>query len=271
MVYIVLLIWAVLAILFAHTDLQISIAVVDPSANWALFLAEHGQKPGKLVFIVALFLLAVAKHEKVWKSDLLAYLFIGLSAFVITAVLKIPELYRPVSIGLITILQVALYRLRPVTSEKLLLFAKVTVAMSVVGLIFVNLGKDVWGRVRFVQLDGLYSQFTPWYLPQGYNDYKSFPSGHAAFAWMLLPVLILVADRRRVARIIVASLTIAWALSVVVSRVWLGAHYASDVLFSSGVVIVSFLLFYSYVKRHGLKSPALSAETKVGEDHPSRP
>ncbi len=77
-------------------------------------------------------------------------------------------------------------------------YAKVVVGMALFGyVIFIQGVKYFWGRVRFRELDAAFSQFTPWYLPQGITGSDSFPSGHAAMGWMLLALLILLANKKQ--------------------------------------------------------------------------
>ena len=122
-------------------------------------------------------------------------------------------------------------------------------------LLFVQIVKILCGRIRFRDLDlPGYTNFTPWFLPPGLSsDGKSFPSGHTAMGWMLLPLLIAVKDReiKDPYRIVVTVLVIGWGIFVGFSRIVLGAHYASDVLFSTGMAAIVTILLYkkSYLKR----------------------
>jgi membrane-associated phospholipid phosphatase len=92
--------------------------------------------------------------------------------------------------------------------------------------------KTLWGRVRYRDLDALHAAFTPWYLPQGHTGHASFPSGHTAMGWLLLPCLLLW-PARSLAWWVGAVLSVGWGCFVGASRIVIGAHYASDVLFST--------------------------------------
>jgi membrane-associated phospholipid phosphatase len=116
--------------------------------------------------------------------------------------------------------------------------------MAFIGyLICIQLVKIFWGRVRFRDLDALHSNFTNWYLPNGITGHESFPSGHAAMAWMLLPLIILLPKKNKIAIIFTVGVITVWGIAVPLSRLVIGAHYASDVLFGSFIVIISFLVF----------------------------
>ncbi|MEJ2105026.1 MAG: phosphatase PAP2 family protein, partial [Ignavibacteriaceae bacterium] len=85
-------------------------------------------------------------------------------------------------------------------------------------VICIQLVKIIWGRVRFRDLDALYSQFTSWYLPQGITGFDSFPSGHAAMGWMVLPVFILLSKKTNLTKYSVLALIIIWAVVLSLSR-----------------------------------------------------
>jgi len=104
--------------------------------------------------------------------------------------------------------------------------------------------KHIWGRIRFRDLDSFYSNFTPWFLPNGINGNQSFPSGHAAMSWMILPILMLTPNNTLFRSIIILFIII-WGLIVPVSRVVIGAHYASDALFGACIIILSYLIIKS--------------------------
>ncbi len=122
-------------------------------------------------------------------------------------------------------------------------FSKISVLLGVCGyLCLIQPIKLLWGRVRFRDLDTLYSNFTPWFLPNGINGNQSFPSGHAAMAWMILPLFLLVVNKSNNIKISLLILIVSWGLAVSLSRVVMGAHYVSDVLFGSFIIIVVFLI-----------------------------
>ncbi|MHA2294209.1 MAG: phosphatase PAP2 family protein, partial [Candidatus Hodarchaeales archaeon] len=83
---------------------------------------------------------------------------------------------------------------------------------------------------------------TPWFSPQGITGDFSFPSGHTAMGWMLLPLVLLTREKSRKSKILALTVIIAWGLIVALGRIVIGAHYVSDVLFSSCVAFITFLL-----------------------------
>ena len=55
-IYLLIIIWSVLAGYLAFSDLQISNSIVNTNTGWALFLEKYGELPGLTVIIVGIFL-----------------------------------------------------------------------------------------------------------------------------------------------------------------------------------------------------------------------
>jgi membrane-associated phospholipid phosphatase len=148
-----------------------------------------------------------------------------------------------VSVVLNLIYFIIIHKIQQVKSEAVIKYSKVVVAVALFGYVICIQGiKYFWGRVRFRELDAAFSQFSPWYLPQGITGYDSFPSGHAAMGWILLPLLILLVNKKYWIRFSMFILIFIWAVVLASSRVVIGAHYTSDVLFGSFFIIITFLL-----------------------------
>ncbi len=63
-------------------------------------------------------------------------------------------------------------------------------------------------------------------------------------AWMILPLLILVSNKSKIIKNALLLIIIFWGLIVPVSRIVIGAHYPSDVLFGACIIILSYLMLY---------------------------
>lgn len=198
--------WTLLAVLFAMYDLDISVAFVDRNSGWSAFLERWGEHPATYLLLVSILVLAVQTAARIANR--------------LTGKPTQPKSFLP---------------------HTLIQFAHATIVMNVVcRLIVVVATKYVWGRVRFKNLSPDYSEFTPWYIINGPNGNASFVSGHSASAWMVLPLIILASRLPRIGQLAVTGLCFAWGFAMAVSRVRIGAHYASDVLFASAVCLLVF-------------------------------
>ena len=133
-------------------------------------------------------------------------------------------------------------RMLPVTQNpRIQRFAAVGTAFAAIVLLSVLALKELWGRPRFRDLSEAQTGFSMWLVPQGPNGNHSFPSGHTAFAWMMLPLITLVPQQRRGTRRLVTVAVVGWGITCALSRVYIGAHFASDVLFSTYLSAVVFI------------------------------
>ena len=258
MIYLLSIVWSVLAGYFAFSDLQISNSIFNPNAEWAVFLEWYGELPGAIVVLSGLIIYIVHySNSLVKRISVIALLQIAATAVLIYIIFIIlwgltgrqnffyDNLFSLAAASLFftLIIVITLNKIALNFSPAVLLTSKVITAMSLIGyLIFIQMIKIFWGRLRFRELNSFQSDFTEWYLPQGITGSESLPSGHAAMAWMLLPLIILLPKKNKIAKMFTAGLIVAWGIAVPLSRVVIGAHYASDVLFGSFIMIISFLV-----------------------------
>ena len=245
---VVIIIWVILGIIFGLYDLAISIAVVDEASIWGNFGADYGEIPGYALIAIALATLLGSLFTNLKLQKIPAY--VGMFVGVLFILLVDDEDYF--NIGWSLIFSLLIYTI--VTWNKdwkqYRNISGVIALLAVINpLLFVQITKILCGRIRFSDLfypD--YTSFTPWFLPPGISLVNSsFPSGHAAMGWMFLPLLITVKDRKikDPLRIIITILVIGWGLFVGLSRIVVGAHYASDVLFSTGAASIITIFLYS--------------------------
>ena len=256
-----LFIWAMLAAYFVFTDLQISLSVVDQNSGWANFLRGFGEIPGLLVLYSGA-VIFIASYKSGSKLKYYSFtIFIFLTAVYLSKRTSF-TIYHGVTgnydfvteyklyiylIFFVLNFLIYLFLTKLNYSDKLKTYSKVSILLGLYGYLFlVQPIKKLWGRVRFRDLDALYSNFTPWFLPNGINGNESFPSGHAAMAWMILPLLLLVVNKSKKIKISLLILIISWGLAVSLSRVEIGAHFASDALFGAFIIVIVFLLLIKY-------------------------
>jgi membrane-associated phospholipid phosphatase len=254
---IIFLILIAAAILTEIYDLEISKYLVNQNSVWARFLENYGMIPGLLVIMsgVYIYYSFIKSRSDIWSYLLRSIFFLvnsGLTYYLFEIFLdKIASesliLFLAISFAINLIVFLIVHKRNPVTSSSLIKYSKVVVGMAFLGYVLgIQLVKFFWGRVRFRELDLNFSQFTQWYIPQGITGFDSFPSGHAATGWMLLAILILFKKKKFWLKELVLLLIIIWSVFLAFSRVVIGAHFASDVLFGSFFIILTFLILNQY-------------------------
>ena len=250
-----------LALTFAFTDWKISQALYNPEAGWADFMEIYGQLPGAFVgFMGGAVLLALFKVKKRAKTiagvvGLFLVTYLASAMFWLDALgAQGGETNAPLALLLgLVMLILALVLLKRIPEEKLGSIKPVAqvalTLMFVAGIITVWSIKIPWGRwtYRDILEAGNIALFTPWYLPQGSNGHHSFFSGHTAMAFSVLPLLLLV-KKEHSARNILLVVLLLWGLLGAMSRVVVGAHFASDVLFGAGETILWFVLLSKWYR-----------------------
>ena len=240
--------WIILAIIFGIFDLEISIAIVDEDSIWGNFGADYGETPGWVLIIIALAILIGTLSKNIKKQKIGGFLsiIIGIIYFIY---FLIDGDQKRANDGVVMIVAVIIFLIFTFNKDwnDYKKIATIILILAIINpLIFVQISKILCGRVRFRDLASDYSNYTPWFLPPGLSGNKSFPSGHTAMGWMLLPLLIIVKDRelKDPYRIIITVLVIGWGFFVGLSRVVIGAHFLSDILFSTGVAAVTTIILY---------------------------
>jgi len=256
LILIVIVIWVILSVIFGIYDLAISITVVDETSIWGNFGADYGETPGYALIAIALATLLGGLFSNLKLQKIPAY--VGVVVGVLFILLIDDEKY--INVGWSLIFSLLIYTIFTWNKDwkHYRNISGVVALLAVINpLLFVQIAKILCGRVRFRDLDPGYTNFTYWFLPPGISgDGSSFPSGHTAMGWMFLPLLIAVKDRKikDPLRIIVSVLVIGWGLFVGLSRIAVGAHYASDVLFSTGAATITTIFLYTRFYSKGNKS-----------------
>jgi membrane-associated phospholipid phosphatase len=120
--------------------------------------------------------------------------------------------------------------------KKFSVFGVLAFAISGLGI---DLIKSVWGRTRprdMLKIDD-FSNFSPWYIPQGKTKNYSFPSGHANQATLLFLITGLSEVFSSLKKYDVKLFILSWlfAFAVSLSRIIVGAHFLTDV--TMGILI----------------------------------
>ena len=248
---IIVIVWIILAIVFGFTDLEISKAVADEKSAWGIFGRDYGEVPGYALIAIALatFLGSFNSNLKIQKIP--AYISIIVGIFFIIFPSGKTDFYTGWSL-IIPMIFYVIFTWNKDWKKYRNLAGIISLLAIINPLILVQTIKIFWGRVRFRDLAPGFVDYTPWFLPQGITGNRSFPSGHTAMGWMFLPFLIAIKERKNTAliKILFSSLIFGWGIFVGLSRIVIGAHYASDVLFSTGLAAGITILLYDklYIK-----------------------
>ena len=257
-------VFIILAGFFAITDLTISQRFVNPQSGWAHFLEAYGQVPGALVgFFGVSILFRLHNFNKSFKGiggGIGLGILVLFTAFMVWGELlgqQVGADVNPVlngALALLTAVGVQVW-FRLVPDEKMdeyKTFGHISILlMFLAGVITVWAIKIPWGRwtYRDILEAGDLSLFTPWYLPQGINGHHSFISGHTALSFVILPIILLF-HKDKTYNTIAWVLAITWGVLGAASRVVIGAHFASDVLFGGGQT----LLWFWFLRKKYLKA-----------------
>jgi membrane-associated phospholipid phosphatase len=255
--YYLIIIWVIAAFLLESSDLWISINLYNPNSGWSIFLEKYGEIPGLLVALTGIHIYIVTlKASSNIKTILFNGFLLTTGSLITIYILWLLSLslsnnktlfndnrsYFFLAAIVLNILISFLFRKRYKFSNKSILFSRISFKMFFYGnILFVSLIKIIWGRIRFRDLAENYSNFTPWYVPNGITGNQSFPSGHAAMGFMMLALFVFAIDKSIYKRVMLKGIILSWAITVCASRVFIGAHFTSDVLFGSFIMIISYL------------------------------
>lgn len=258
-------IWIVAAFLLESSDLWISVNLYNPASYWARLLEKYGEIPGLLVILIAIHIYIVTLKESSNIKTILFTSFLLTTASLVTiyllwaislaitgnpAFFNYNEIYFFIAAILANIFISLLFKKHNKFSKKSILFSRLTFKMFFYGyLVIIQPLKIFWGRIRFRDLAENYSNFTAWYIPNGITGNQSFPSGHAAMGFILMALFIFIMDKSFFKRIFFKAIIISYAIAVCVSRIIVGAHYTSDVLFGAMIMIISYLLIKQNINK----------------------
>ena len=262
----------VLLAIFSFTDLAISMAIFNIESGYGKFFEAWGELPGVLVAVFSLAALIITRDKTVkWKSVLsilgfgvLLLLFSMMGAFMPSMYLKLP---MPVTVVLaVCFIALSLFlasRVAPAQRAALRKAACIGLLTFVCAIFIINIIKNIWGRPRFRSMTDPAAQFIAWYLPQwgaAGEEFRSFPSGHTANSCVIiwLTTLPLFIPALRGKQKLLLAVSALWIVMVAVSRVIMGAHFASDVTVGAAVTLASyFLLSKAFLKeKKGASSAA---------------
>lgn len=147
---------------------------------------------------------------------------------------------------------------------------KTFVILSIAGIIImfaqlsvVEIVKAFWGRVRFRDLlkAGSFEAFTQWYIPNGINGNKSFPSGHTGGASMsyLIMMFPFINREKWLKRSWLCFLVpFVFTSTVAFTRLVVGAHYLSDVTMGGTIGFITVIIGIAVLEKKYFKTETLT-------------
>lgn len=265
-----LLVISVLLVIFAFTDLQISNAIYNSNSSFGMIFEAIGEFPAAVIatfYTVSLML--TRNKEKSVKYNLrtggyiiLLLLFALMAAMLPVKYFNGPTVLIPIIATLYIVISYIIAKKYSSTNrEELRNAAIVGILTFVFVVITFNLVKMGWGRERYRHMiaTGSFEGFSLWFTPQKLttdNEFMSFPSGHSANAaimiWITLIPTFITSLREKKNWFIGFSLL--WILVVPISRIMVGAHFASDVTMGVTIILIIFAILESrYIKKEDIK------------------
>jgi len=223
-------------------DFEISQGFADPGWGWARVMEVIAEPPTILLcsFMCAVICIRAVREKKIL---LAAFMAVAEAGTAISVVVRTCAYVGYDYVGVIPVIVTAAtagvmfavgYGVERRIDGEIVRTMLSCVIASLVTLVVINLLKGLWGRVRYrdMMAAGSFDDFTAWYVVNGINGHKSFPSGHTSNVVLLFYLTYfakyLRSSRKRTIVIVGCALTL-WAAVTMVSRVAVGAHYLSDV------------------------------------------
>ncbi len=256
---IVPIIGVILLIVFTFTDLPISMALYTKNLFGRIFEVV-GELPFAFLAMLACMMLFRFRSKKTKGISVLLGIVFGL----ITALFAVmggfmawnylheniegvPQILALLFAVLLLAGGVMIARSVPrEKSREAVTYAIIAIIYFLAVIIIMNVIKGIWGRMRIREMTDPLTQFTPWYVITsrgGFdNAYASFPSGHAMNAAGSILLCLLPSFVPCLYGKVTLMKTVAyiWMAVIAVSRIVMGAHFASDVTVG---LLLSLLLF----------------------------
>ena len=265
--------FAILAVIFFFYDLEISRVMVQEKP-WFIFtlLAAIGELPiyigpimfgviygftsdnkklkvvfhtiGLVMVYVALIRITTGVFDEIYNSK------VGTLQYVLLPIVSL-LIYLLIYMFVAKVQEATLFKLRDVA-----LFGTI---VSLISFGVVSGMKFLWGRPRYWSLSKDFSEYKNYLTINGIskglegNQNRSFPSGHtnSASCIMIIPFIINRITNKKWLNIGAFVACCAYILLVAISRICVGAHYASDVLFGFAINIICFISVYIFLNKKG--------------------
>lgn len=225
----------------AFVDLKLDIALNNPHNALAIWFCNTGEMPCRLIGTVAGVLIFYLAESTVLKIigilvDLGGSAYLGYHIaryFFLSEHMIFFGILYGIGVGVLALWLGKFITVPDALKKPLLVLSFIGIAVMFAELGVIEIVKIFWGRVRFRDLlkAGSYDAFTAWYIPNGANGNRSFPSGHTGGAAMsyLMMYLPLVSEKWQKRKALCFIFPFFYTSVVAFTRLVMGAHYLSDV------------------------------------------
>lgn len=237
-------VWAILAVVSAQYDLQIELLFYHPQSEWALFLEQEGMMILPIIIAFCLhflFKIHIFLTGARWKNlfhAMVSLLLFSSSIFLCHGIQPFWKRFAFVIFYVIGLVAILSCPLNQTLCRQLIRVIFITLFAIAFTLVVVSVLKVLAGRLRFRDMESL-QQFVPWYVFHPFSGNYSFPSGHTANAasvfcfYFLIPI-----THSKCKKFLFAAIPTVVVPAMAVSRIIMGAHYSSDVVFAVGIAAV---------------------------------
>ena len=252
-------IFIILMVVFTFADLQIALWIYNPSSMFGRFFQIVGTLPLNIVGIFGCISLVMTADHKMNLSTSVSYVmgillivfwgFYGCHSFVNA----LPEGETVVMVATVgwAFLSIVLAGsiIKDGNKDGLRKASIIMVIAASVAVFGPMLIKEFMSRPRFHTLENPVEQFTYWFQRMPHTELSSnssFPSGHSSqsalsLCALLVPMFVKRLDNQKYYKV-AAALAGVFTICVMVSRMVLGAHYATDVLVGATLTIATILV-----------------------------
>lgn len=259
-IFIFLGVTATLLIFFSFFDLSISMTIFNIESKFGIFFAAFGEWPYSIIAVFSTSALLVTRDKTIKWKNIMGIIVYGLIGLLFTAmVAMMPGRYiSALPTALMWIIALGIYaaslfvctKIAQTHSVNLRQAAVISIFTIVAATVSINIIKQFWGRPRMRIMTNPTNEFTPWFIPQGIaasDEYKSFPSGHSANSATIICITLLpmFVDRLKNNKTVLYIIAAAWTLTVMISRVIMGAHFSTDVIMGTAISVAGF-----YIVKH---------------------
>ncbi len=278
---IVLVLFVLLVIIGTLFDLQINSYVEGALPIFGRFFEIFGEVPVFLITVLSTAILAATRNKEKKISSvlqLIGFSTYGLLNSILGGILIAGYIAKdgttgdshgsvgPISIVLaiifgITIYVVCYFLAQKISKNNITYYRRIAylgLLFTFLAIFVTNIIKIIWGRPRYWSVILGTSEFVPWYQisgPAPSNEFKSFPSGHAANAFTFIWFSLLAyRNTSLVSKIYIAG--VLWGLCVASSRLFILQHYMTDVVFSGIFIMVIFEILLRAFKINKFKDDA---------------